>query len=173
MSAEPEPNTISWDEAIDQLAKGTDRTTATKRLYRAVVDRTIDHRPPLAIPLEGRLDPNTGAARMSSRDHRPRFLRIVRSDFERHFQLGDRDDARDGQIACGYMPGYLALIHRAIRELKITTNNQPKAEVLQKWFREQNVAGERVSKNLARTMTTIAREPERKRGGAIPQRSKG
>jgi hypothetical protein len=71
------------------------------------------------------------------------------------------------------MPAYLQLIHQAISEFKITDDNQPKATALQEWFSQQTVAGEQVSGNLAKTMATIARLPERKKGGAHPRRSKG
>ena len=71
------------------------------------------------------------------------------------------------------MPAYLALIHGAIKEFKISDENQPKAEALQAWFRTQTVNGEKVSKNLARAMTTICRSPERKKGGAFPRLAKG
>jgi hypothetical protein len=84
-------------------------------------------------------------------------------------QVGDSSNA----ARSGYMPEYLQLIHRAIEEHKMRDDHQPKAETLQAWFRNQTVAGERISDNLARAMTTIARRPDRKRGGALKRPRKG
>jgi hypothetical protein len=167
------PDLISWQKAIDLLAADSDLTRAVIRLHRAVVERDVEHYPPTSMNLEGRLDPNTGALRNSPRDNRPRFLRIVRASFEKHFKLSDLGAERHDQITHDYKPGFLDLIHQAISEFKISNENQPKAEELRSWFEGQTVAGEQVSANLAKAMTTIARLPERKKGGAVRQRRRG
>jgi hypothetical protein len=170
MLAQSEPDTISWQEAINRLANGSDRNEAIKRLYRAVVDRLVGHRPTTSIPLEGRLDCETGVLRMHARDSNPRQLRVVLSDFERHFQLKPRID---NTAVPGYLPPYLALIHQAINHHQITDDNQPKVDVLSTWFQGQDVNGKKVSQRLANAMATIVRRPESMRGGARRQRRKG
>jgi hypothetical protein len=167
MPAQPEPETISWGEAIERLAHGGDAAAAAERLCRAVVDRVIGHYPPTTIQLHGHLDFRTGAWRMHA-NGTPHYLRVVRSDFERHFCLDN--DQRKSPPSEGYMPGYLALIYQAIAKFKITDGNQPKAEELREWFETQSVNGERISRNLAKALTTIVRRPDRKKGGAIPRR---
>jgi hypothetical protein len=167
MPVQPGPETISWDEAIERLAQGGDQAAAEERLGCAVADRVIGHYPPTAIPLRDRLDFRTGAWRVHA-NGTPNYLRVVRSDFERHFSLDN--DQRKLAPSEGYMPGYLALIYRAIGEFNITDGNQPKAEVLRKWFETQLVEGEPISRNLAKALTTIVRRPDRKKGGAIPRR---
>jgi hypothetical protein len=72
-----------------------------------------------------------------------------------------------------YVPGYLAVVFRAIREHDITDDNQPKAEALQEWFQQQSVDGEPISQNLARAMTTIVRRPDRRKGGIHRRQKKG
>jgi hypothetical protein len=98
----------------------------------------------------------------------PHCLRVVRSDFERHFCLDNAQ--RKSPPSGNYIPGYLALIYRAIGDFNIADGNRPKAEVLRDWFEKQSVDGEPISKNLAKALTTIVRRPDRKKGGAIPRR---
>jgi hypothetical protein len=172
MPAQPEPETISWEEAINRLLAAHDgnRDEAAEQLHRAVVDRLIGHRPPTSVPLQGRLDCKTGELRMHAHDNHPRRLRVVLPDFERYFQLVT---AGDNAAVGRYMPAYLALIHQAIRELQISDDNQPKLDTLSGWFRNQVVNGKNVSERLAKAMATIVRRPERMAGGAHSQKRKG
>jgi hypothetical protein len=162
--------TISWQDALDRLAIGGNRNDAVERLYQAVVERLILCRPLVSLPFEGRLDRETGVLRMHSRDDHPRQLRVVRSDFERHFQL---KPAGDNTAAGNYMPAYLALIHQAIKVFQISGDTQPKLDGLSEWFQRQDVNGKKVSKRLADAMATIARRPESMLGGAHRQKRKG
>jgi hypothetical protein len=169
MPARSEPDTISWEEAIGRLraAHGGNRDEAVKQLCQAVVDRLIGHRPLTSVPLEGRLDCETGALRMHSRDDHPRQLRVVLSDFESHFRL---KPAENCTVVGNYMPAYLGLMHRAIKEFQISDDHQPKLDTLIDWFRTQVVNGKNVSERLAKAMATIVRRPERMKGGAHRQK---
>jgi hypothetical protein len=170
MPTQSEPETISWQEAINRLlaAHGGNQDEAVKQLCQAVGDRLIGHRPPMSVPLQGRLNCKTGELRMHPRDDHPRQLRVVLSDFERYFQ-----PMTAGNAVGSYMPAYLALIHRAIKELGISDDHQPKLETLINWFRSQAVDGNKVSERLAKAMATIARRPESMKGGAHSQKREG
>ena len=69
-----------------------------------------------------------------------------------------------------YTTEWIMLLHKAIKELGITDGNQPKAHLIQEWFRSQTVHGLAVSQNLAKAMTTIVRRPESMVGGLKPSR---
>jgi hypothetical protein len=170
MPAWRKPQTISWQEALNRLVNGNDRSEAIERLYQAVVNRLIQCRPLVSLQFEGRLDRETGVLRMHARDNHPRQLRPVLSDFERYFQL---KAAKDNAAVGSYMPAYLALIHQAIEEFQITDDNQPKLNDLSTWFQDHDVNGKKVSERLANAMATIVRRPESMRGGARRQRRKG
>jgi hypothetical protein len=176
MAATSSSETISWREAVEFLINGGGIAEVGKRLLDAILSGKIEYWPAVATPLDaayynGLFDPETGVLRMGPGDNKPRVLRLVRSDFERQFKHRTVDR---GVVTDGYMPGYLDLLHRAIKHFSISDDNQPKADELTAWFQQQSVNGERVSKNLARAMTTIVRRPDRKKGGAIAgRRSKG
>jgi hypothetical protein len=175
MPVEPDPETISWPDAVAKVPGVDNPTGAATRLLDAVAGGSVGYRPLVAVSIEskfkeGLLDIKTGALRMNPRDSRPRYLRIVVSDFERHF-LRSRDERR--VMWDGYTPDYVALILRAIKQFNISDENQPLAKTLRDWFEGQEVAGEKISENLAKAMTTIVRLPERKKGGAVPRQSKG
>jgi hypothetical protein len=171
MSAEPEADIISWQDAVCLLAElGIDEPA--RKLRDAVVNRLVRHYPPTTLALNWYLfDETTGVLRMHKRDDNPRHLSVVRDDLDKHFKL--RDAANERQTSNAYMPEYLALILQAIRRFGISDENQPKVEELRGWFCAQIAGGEKVSKNLARAMATIVRRADRKKGRALPHRRKG
>jgi hypothetical protein len=65
-----------------------------------------------------------------------------------------------------YTTPYLDLMQAAIAHFGVSQRNQEKKESLVAWFREQQIAGEPVSRNLAEAMATLIRLPAAQRGGA-------
>jgi hypothetical protein len=93
MPASSDPETISWQEAVKRLAEIDNREPA-KSLLDAVISNAVGYYPRRALSLEtdyqrGLFDLNTGAWRNRPRDDRPQFIRVIRADFESHFQLSD------------------------------------------------------------------------------------
>jgi hypothetical protein len=64
-----------------------------------------------------------------------------------------------------YTTPYLDLMRRAIVELRISANSQPKKDTVMAWFREQTVDHQPLSENFARHLATFVRLPESQRGG--------
>jgi hypothetical protein len=94
MPASFDPETISWQEAIKRLAELGDKEPA-KTLLDAIIGNAVRYYPPRALLLEtayrrGCFDVNTGAWRNHARDDRPLYIRVIRIDFEAHFQSSDR-----------------------------------------------------------------------------------
>jgi len=61
-----------------------------------------------------------------------------------------------------YLPYYMALMQNAIKELKITPENQPLKKVLIEWFLKQD---SKLSARGVEAMATLVRLPEKKKGG--------
>jgi hypothetical protein len=69
-----------------------------------------------------------------------------------------------------YTTPYIQLMFQAIRELKLTPNNQPKKDDLENWFRDN--AGFELSERDITALATFVRSPDMKKGGARPQAKK-
>jgi hypothetical protein len=61
-----------------------------------------------------------------------------------------------------YLPYYMALMLNAIKELKITSENQPLKKILIEWFLKQDP---KLSARAVEAMATLIRLPEKKKGG--------
>ena len=61
-----------------------------------------------------------------------------------------------------YLPYYMSLMQNAIKELKITPENQPLKKVLTEWFLKQDP---KLSTRGVEAMATLIRLPEKKKGG--------
>jgi hypothetical protein len=61
-----------------------------------------------------------------------------------------------------YLPYYMALMQSAIKELKITPENQPLKKILIEWFLKQD---SKLSARDVEAMATLIRLPEKKKGG--------
>jgi hypothetical protein len=68
-----------------------------------------------------------------------------------------------------YTTPYIRLLYQAIKDNKIDSKHQPKAETLQKWFRVHGTSDVPVSNRMSEVMTTIVRLPEMRQGGAHPR----
>jgi len=71
-----------------------------------------------------------------------------------------------------YTTPYLDLMKEAIIEHKITADNQPKHAHLSGKFMEKEVAGKKISKNIADAMSTLIRLPD-SQAGAGKTKKKG
>jgi hypothetical protein len=67
-----------------------------------------------------------------------------------------------------YTTAWLELMNEAIVHFEITVDHQPKAETLRIWFESRVAGSTRVSRNLAKSMATFVRPPERMVGGLKP-----
>lgn len=64
-----------------------------------------------------------------------------------------------------YTTPYLDLMQRAITELGITAEQQPKKETVMEWFRQQEIDQRAPSENHIRHMATFVRRPDTQKGG--------
>jgi hypothetical protein len=66
-----------------------------------------------------------------------------------------------------YSSPFMELMIKCIKELKITSDNQPKKETLVDWFMRELKSIEAPSKNKAEMMATLVRLPEAQKGGFL------
>jgi hypothetical protein len=93
-------------------------------------------------------------------------ITISAADFFRVFPPHERRPQTDESHAkSDYLPPYIDLMLRAIRELGITPDNQPVKKVIEAWLLDNAPAGGLSGRDI-QAMATFIRLPEKKKGGS-------
>jgi hypothetical protein len=103
------------------------------------------------------------------------WVLVPKSELEKAIKgIGSKDAPSDenGQKAAGssYSTEFLDLMHRAIKELGITDENQPLKKVIVDWFLKQTIDGKNdVTPNQAENMASFVRKYSSSKGGLLGQ----
>ncbi len=65
-----------------------------------------------------------------------------------------------------YLSPYMELMHRAVKELHISRENQPLKKTIEAWFEGQTIHGERLSQRTISALASFVREQEQQKGGS-------
>lgn len=74
-------------------------------------------------------------------------------------------EAKNNQFIDGYMSPYMKLMQQAVIANKVTETNHQKKQTLIQWIKDNASEGLEISDNMAKSMATLMRSPEAKKGG--------
>jgi hypothetical protein len=93
-------------------------------------------------------------------EHRPILVRVEK---EPSTDAVEEEPSTDG----AYTPPFMALMQKAVQHFEISEKKWPVKKELEKFFREQEVDGVRVSANIAGQLATLCRPLAAMTGGNI------